>query len=77
MSDKKLYTTSDLPLAAYLVIKGLSLVKAKKASSGKFEFVLEDPDEKADALSIEYINSDFCKFDNQIRSIKKLLYTNK
>jgi hypothetical protein len=77
MSDINQFTTSDLPLAAFLVIKGLSLVKAKKAYNGKFEFVLDDPDEVADELSIEYINSDFCKFDNQIRSIKKLLYTSK
>jgi hypothetical protein len=73
--DTKIFTTSDLPLAAFLVIKGLVLVRAKKAGSGKFEFVLEDPKEVAEMLSIEYINSDFCKFDNTIRSIKKLLYT--
>lgn len=75
MSNSNYFTTSDLPLAAFLVIKGLNLVKAKKSHGGKFEFVIEDPDEEAEALSIEYINSDFCKFDNQIRSIKKLLYT--
>ena len=69
------FVTSDLPLAAFLVIKGLTLIKAKKAGNGKFEFILEDPDNEADKLSIEYINSDFCKFDNTIRSIKKLLYT--
>ncbi len=73
--DTNTFTTSDLPLAAFLVIKGLVLIRAKKAGNGKFEFVLEDPDEAADILSIEYINSDFCKFDNTIRSIKKLLYT--
>lgn len=73
--NNKTFTTSDLPLAAYLVIKGLPLTSAKKLNGGKFEFILEDPNDAAGALSIEYINSDFCKFDNQIRSIKKLLYT--
>jgi hypothetical protein len=73
--DTDTFTTSDLPLAAFLVIKGLTLIKARKAGSGKFEFVLEDPDGEAERLSIEYINSEFCKFDNTIRSIKKLLYT--
>lgn len=77
MSDTKQFLTSDLPLAAYLCVKGLSLVKAKKTYNGKFEFILEDPNGEAEELSIEYINSDYCKFDNQIRSIKKLLYTNK
>jgi hypothetical protein len=73
--NTKTFITSDLPLAAFMVIKGLELVKAKKTGNGKFEFILEDPDGVADKLSIEYINSDFCKFDNTIRSIKKLLYT--
>jgi len=73
--NENTFTTSDLPLTAYLVTKGLLLQKAKKISGGKFEFVLEDPEEMANRLSIEYINSDFCKFDNTIRSIKKILYT--
>lgn len=73
--EEKIFVTSDLPLAAYLVIKGLQIQKAKKASGGKFEFILDDPDEIAEGLAIEYINSDFCKFDNTIRSIKKILYT--
>lgn len=71
------YTTSDLPLTAFLVIKGLKLVTAEKSAGGKFEFVLEDPEGKARELAIEYVNSDFSKFDNQIRNIKKVLYTNK
>jgi len=69
------FTTSDLPLAAFLVISGLSLQSAGKLSGGRFEFILSDPDKVADQLSIDYINSDFCKFDNTIRSIKKILYT--
>ncbi len=73
---EKYYITSDLSLAAYLTVKGLDLIKAKKVESGKFEFIIDDNEGKADLLAIEYINSDFCKFDNQIRTIKKLLYKN-
>ena len=69
------FTTSDLPLAAYLVIKGLQIQKAKKVAGGKFEFIIDDSDGVAESLAIEYINSEFCKFDNTIRSIKKILYT--
>jgi hypothetical protein len=73
--EESIFVTSDLPLAAYLVIKGLQIQKAKKISGGKFEFILDDPDGVAEQYAIEYINSDFCKFDNTIRSIKKILYT--
>ena len=69
------YVTSDLSLAAFLSMKGLEILKAKKLSGGRFEFVLADPLDKGDALSLEYVNSDFSKFDNQIRLIKKVLYT--
>lgn len=73
--EENIFITSDLPLAAFLVVNGLSLKKAVKTPSGRFEFVLADPEDVANKLSIEYINSEFCKFDNTIRSIKKILYT--
>lgn len=69
------YNTSDLPLAAYLIIKGLALKSAKKLSNGKFEFILDDSSNTAHKLSLEFVNSEFCKFDHTIRSIKKILYT--
>jgi len=69
----KTYVTSDLPLAAFLLMRGLSLVAAEKRA-GKFYFELEDPDDIATTLSIEYLNSEFCKFDNYIRNLKSLLY---
>jgi len=70
------YETSDLALAAYLTFKGLKLVSAKKLLSGRFQFIMDDPDGNADTLSLEYFSSDFCKFDNQVRSLKKILYSN-
>lgn len=71
----KNFETSDLPLTAFLIMKGLKLITAKKVGNGKFLFIISDPDGIADNLSLEYVNSDFCKFDNHIRSIKKLIYT--
>ena len=72
----KSYITSDLPVAAYLMMRGLSLIKADRMS-GRFIFELDDPDDKAKNLAIEYLNSDFCKFDNYIRNLKSVLYQNK
>jgi hypothetical protein len=69
------YETSDLALAAYLTFKGLKLLSAKKLASGRFQFVISDDKGEADALSLEYFSSDFCRFDNQVRSLKKLLYS--
>lgn len=74
--EEKIFKTSDLSLAAFLAMKGLTLLKCAKTTSGKFEFIFEDPDDKAPALSIGYLNSDFCKFDNHVRTLKKMLYKN-
>jgi len=73
--EKNLFITSDLSLAAYLVINGLTLERAKKLPSGKFELVLCDYDNCSEKLSLAYVNSDFSKFDSAIRTIKKILYT--
>jgi len=74
-TDDTTYKTSDLPLAAYLSMRGLALLKATKGSDGKFEFQLDDPEDVADILAVEYLNSDCSKFDYHVRRIKKFLYS--
>ena len=71
-----IFTTSDLALAAYMVMKGLDLVSAKRLDSGRVEFKMKDPDIKADSLALEFVSSEFAQYDNQIRALKKLLYSN-
>ena len=47
MSSSKTYETSDLAIAAYLMLKGFNLLDAGRHPSGKFKFVFEDPDDNA------------------------------
>ena len=72
----EIFKTSDLALAAYLALKGLNLISAKRAENGRFEFELGDPESKAQDLSLEFFSSEFCEYDNKIRSLKKILYYN-
>ena len=72
----KTYITSDLSLAAFLLMRGLVLIDAKKISSGKFKFSFNDPDDKARKLALDFVNSELCEFDNQVRNLKKLIYNN-
>jgi hypothetical protein len=74
--EEKFFKTSDLSLAAFLTMKGLNILSCLKNSSGKFEFIFEDPEGKAPGLSMNYLSSDFCKFDNHVRTLKKMLYKN-
>lgn len=68
------YETSDLALAAYLTLKGLRLISAKRLESGRFQFILDDSGKAAESLSIEFFSSEFCEYDNKIRLLKKILY---
>jgi hypothetical protein len=72
----EIFKTSDLALAAYLTLKGLGLISAARAANGRFEFVLDDPKGEAKELSLEFFSSEFCEYDNKIRSLKKILYSN-
>lgn len=76
LMQSKQFITSDLSLAAFLVMSGIKLLSCSKTNNGKFEFYLDDPDDRAPGLSMSYLNSDFCKFDNQVRILKKMLYKN-
>lgn len=73
MSDDR-YTTSDIAIAAFLMMKGLKLLSATREVSGKFKFEFEDLKAQARDLSVEYITSQFCVFDTNLKNLKKLLY---
>jgi len=72
-ADIKTYKTSDMALAAYLKLKGLKLIKCGR--DGKFQFTFEDPGEVAEDLALEFVNSDIRKYDDEIRSLKKVIYS--
>ncbi len=74
MTANNTYVTSDLGIAAYLKLKGVRLLECKRVDSGRFHFVFEDPD-KCQQLALEFLESDFCKYDNITRNLKKLLFS--
>tara|TARA_E500000331_G_C17265911_1_gene717135 strand:+ start:1974 stop:2195 length:222 start_codon:yes stop_codon:yes gene_type:complete len=71
----KQYQTSDLSLAAYLLLKGVKLLKAEKENSGKFIFLFDDPDSKCKKLSLDFLNSELSEYDNHVRNLKKIIYS--
>ena len=70
-----MYSTSDIGIAAYLQLKGLKLKECKRLESGKFHFSFEDSGNQCASLSLEFLDSDFCKFDNNVRNLKKILFS--
>jgi hypothetical protein len=71
-----LYKTSDLSIAAYLMMKGLKLSNAYRDSSGQFMFEFEDPNKKGVTYAIEFTGSECAAYDNHVRNLKKILYRN-
>ena len=73
--ENKTFTTSDIGIAAYLQLKRFRIVECKRLSTGKFYFEFSDPNSECQALSLEFLDSDFCKFDNNVRNLKKILFS--
>ena len=71
-----MYKTSDLSIAAYLMMKGLKLSNAYRDSNGQFMFEFADPDQLGVTYAIEFASSDCAVYDNHVRNLKKILYRN-
>tara|TARA_Y100000310_G_C20172202_1_gene574196 strand:+ start:314 stop:553 length:240 start_codon:yes stop_codon:yes gene_type:complete len=68
-----IYETSDIGIAAYLMFKELPLKECYIISSGRYIFKFEDPHQVAQELAMEFLNSDFSKFDDKMRALRKML----
>ena len=76
MDNNATYKTSDLSIAAYLMMKGLKLEDAFRTPSGQFMFQFNDVQNIAAKLAIEFTNSESAVYDNHVRNLKKILYRN-
>jgi len=68
-----MYETSDLALASYLLMKGLKLFSAQKEAGGRYLFRINDPDNQAAGLEIDFINSDCAVYDHHLRTLRSIL----
>jgi len=75
MDKEGVFVTSDIGIAAYLQLQGYKLVSCSRLSSGKFHFEFLDPNNDCKMKSFEFLDSDFCKFDNLVRNLKKILFS--
>jgi len=68
------YKTSDIGIAAYIMMKGLRLAEAKRASTGRFSFIFDDPTDLASIFAVDYLNSESAKFDANMKNLKNILF---
>jgi len=69
------FITSDIGIAAYLQLRGFKLLECKRQQNGKFFFRFADPNSECQQRALEFLDSDFCKFDNNVRNLKKILFS--
>jgi hypothetical protein len=68
------FVTRDLSLAAYLMkVGGLKLDKGGRGDHGDFEFILQDPEGRAEALQVQWAQSCCREFEQQVMALKSLL----
>jgi hypothetical protein len=65
------YATSNLAFAAYLKITGFELLDFELGQ--KFKFIFRDDKKECDKKYVEFLNSEFNKYDAAIRDLKKLM----
>jgi hypothetical protein len=70
----KQFITNDLSFAAYLMMKGCSLMTADKLGK-TFRFTIDIGENSSQTLKIQFINSEAAKFDAAVRDLKKIMFS--
>ena len=70
----KTFDTSDIGIAAYVMMKGLRLKSASRGPGGRFRFVFEDPSDLGQKHAVDYVNSESARFDANMKNLKNILY---
>ena len=70
----KTFETSDIGIAAYVMMRGLKVDNASRGPGGRFNFVFEDPNNLGKKYSVDYVNSESARFDANMKNLKNILY---
>ena len=71
-----LYITSDIAIAAFLMMKGMKLISATRERNGRFKFEFDDPNNQASKFAVEFVNSEAAKFDAHVKNLKNIIFKN-
>ena len=70
----KTFETSDIGIAAYIMMRGLKLIKATRSPSGRFKFVFNDKNNEGSKYAVDYVNSESARFDANMKNLKNILF---
>mgnify|MGYP001260028172 FL=1 len=72
----KEFKTSDIGLASYILLKGGRLISARRGKPG-YEILFDNSDSSCDRHAVEYLNSEFMKYDMYSKNLRVLLKNQK
>lgn len=72
--NMNIFQTSDIGIAAFVMMKGLILKQASKGHNGRFSFVFDDPGSVGQQYAVDYVNSESARFDANMKNLKNILY---
>tara|TARA_R110001583_G_scaffold139223_1_gene291407 strand:- start:598 stop:825 length:228 start_codon:yes stop_codon:yes gene_type:complete len=72
--NMKTFQTSDIGIAAFVMMKGLKLKQASKSNNGRFSFIFDDPNALGQQYAVDYVNSEAARFDANMKNLKNILY---
>ena len=72
--NMKTFETSDIGIAAYVMMRGLKLRSATRGARGRFSFIFEDPNNLGRVYEVDYVNSESAKFDANMKNLKNILF---
>ena len=68
----KIYQTSDIGLASYLMLKGVKLISATRGH-GSYQIKFDDSQDVCNSHSVDYVNSEFLRYDTYSKNLRILL----
>ena len=74
--NNNIYITSDIAIAAFLMMKGMKLLSATRERNGRFRFEFDNAQQSADRYAVEFVNSESAKFDAHVKNLKNILFKN-
>ena len=74
--NNNIYVTSDIAIAAFLMMKGMKLISATRERNGRFRFEFDNTKQEAGKYAVEFDNSESAKFDAHVKNLKNLIFKN-
>ena len=70
----KTYITNDMSIAAFLLMKGRTIVRAEKSSpGGRYVFEFNDDDQKCSSVALEFLSSKCYQYDSYLRMLRGMI----